>query len=144
MNAARFSRRPLSREKKGFTLIEIMVALSVLSISLVILLGLRNRSIALAAKSRHTIEATLLARQKITEISISGFPDLGESEGDFGNEYPLYRWRKNVVQTPFEEVREMFLEIIWKNNDQKENISVTTYLFDDKTRPGRRGSGSGS
>ncbi len=118
--------------KKGFTLIEIMVALSVLSISLVVLLGLRNSDIALAAKGRSIIEATILARQKITEISSAGFPSLGEAQGDFAEEFPQYTWRQTVVQTPFEQVRELYLEIVWKNNTQEERVGVTTYLFDHK------------
>lgn len=114
-----------------------MVALSVLSISLVVLLGLRNHGITLAAKSRHLIEATILARQKITEISTVGFPSLGEAEGDFGEDLPQYTWRQTVVQTPFEQVRELLLEIVWKNNEREERIGVTTYLFDNKANVSR-------
>lgn len=119
--------------KKGFTLIEIMVALSVLSISLVVLLGLRNRGISLAEKSRHIIEATLLARQKVTEISSKGFASLGEEKGDFGEENPQYTWRQTVIQTPFQKVRELLVQIIWKENNREETVDITTYLFNSTT-----------
>lgn len=130
MNAHSFN--PIS-SKKGFTLIEIMVALSVLSISLVVLLGLRNRGISLAEKSRHIIEATLLARQKVTEISSEGFASLGEEKGDFGEESPQYTWRQTVIQTPFQEVRELLIQIIWKENNREDTVDVTTYLFNSAT-----------
>ncbi len=119
--------------KKGFTLIEIMVALSVLSISLVVLLGLRNRGISLAEKSRHIIEATLLARQKTTEISAQGFAGLGEEKGDFGDESPQYSWRQTVIQTPVQEIRELLVQIVWKENNREETVDVTTYLFNNAT-----------
>jgi len=119
---------------KGFTLIEIMVALAVLSISLVVLLGLRNRGISLSDRSRNIIEASILARQKVTEISAAGFADLGEKEGDFGEESPKYLWRQVVVQTPFEAVRELLVQISWKNSHREETVDVTTYLFDSGIR----------
>jgi len=122
------------RRKKGFTLIEIMIALSVLSIALVVLLGLRNQGITLAARSRHMIEATLLARQKVTEISAAGFAELGEKEGDFGDEFPQYKWRQNVVQTPFNVVRELLLQVVWKEENREISLDVTTYLFDRGTK----------
>lgn len=116
----------------GFTLLEIMIALAVLSISFVVLLGLRNRDIALATYSHHMTEATLLARRQITEISIAGFPDLGESEGDFGEESPGYQWKQEVKQTPFDVVRELVLRVEWKEGDREEGVSFTTYVFNAK------------
>lgn len=118
----------------GFTLIEVMIALSILSIALVVLLGLRNQGIKLAARSRHIIEATLLARQKVTEVSAEGFPDLGEKDGDFGTDFPQYRWRRYVVQTPFNIVREMMVSVVWKENNREVTLDVTTYLFDRGTK----------
>ncbi|HLG22490.1 MAG TPA: prepilin-type N-terminal cleavage/methylation domain-containing protein [Candidatus Manganitrophaceae bacterium] len=135
------------RGQRGFTLIEIMVALAVLSIALVVLLGLRNRDLALAAYSRHLTEATLLARQKIGEISLAGFPDLGEREGDFADAAPgyrdlrgmvfgrtEYRWREEVKQTPYpyDVVRELSLTVVWSEGGREETARFTTYLFNVK------------
>ena len=130
-----FSEQSARRRKKGFTLIEIMIALSVLSIALVVLLGLRNQGIALAARSRQVIDATLLARQKVTEISAEGFPELGEQSGDFGANFPQYTWRQHVVQTPFNIVRELLLEVVWKEDHREMTVNVTTYLFDRGINP---------
>jgi len=123
-------RRLSLRPKGGFTLLEIMVALAVLSISLVVLLGLRNRDIALSERARRITEATFLGRQKMTAISISGFPDFGETHGDFEEEGP-YTWRQEVKQTPFDEVREVLVQVVWKNNSSEESVRFTSYIFDD-------------
>lgn len=118
--------------RRGFTLIEIMIALMVLSVSFVVLMGLRNRDLALAAYSHHMTEATLLARQRITEVSVAGFPDMGESEGDFGEAAPRYRWKQQVKQTPFEVVRELVLAVVWNEGSREEEVRFTTYLFNAK------------
>lgn len=120
----------IRRSPSGFTLLEIMIALAVISISFVVLLGLRNRDIALAAYSRHITVSTLLARQKITGVSVEGFPDLGFSEGDFGEDYPAFKWRQEVKQTPFDVVRELDLRVVWEEGDREEVSRFTLYLFD--------------
>lgn len=119
----------IRNRQSGFTLIEIMVSLAVLAIALTVLLGLRNRDIALSAYSGHLTEATLLARQRISEVSFAGFPDLGAREGDFGEEYPNYKWKEEVKQTPYEVVRELNLEVLWKEGKREESVRFTTFLF---------------
>lgn len=115
--------------RDGFTLIEIMIALAVLGISLTVLLGLRNRDIALSAYSGHMTEATLLARQRISEVSFAGFPDLGAREGDFGEDHPNYKWKEEVKQTPYDVVRELNLEVLWTEGGREESVRFTTFLF---------------
>ncbi|MFQ5544256.1 MAG: type II secretion system protein [Nitrospiria bacterium] len=127
-NSASTKRR--NSGERGFTLLEIMVALALLSISLVILLGLRNRDVALSERARQITEATILARQRITAVSVAGFPDLGKSDGDFGEDFPRYRWAQEIKQTFFEEVRELILSVRWKEGKREEEIQFTTYLFD--------------
>ena len=111
-----------------------MVALAVLSISLVVLLGLRNRDIALSERARRITEATFLGRQRMTEVSILGFPDFGETSGTFGEDVPQYVWRQEVTQTPFEAVREVLVQIVWKNKESEESVGFTAYLFDDGSK----------
>lgn len=126
------SRLPPPGSSRGFTLIEIMIALAVLAISLTVLLGLRNRDIALSGYSGHLTEATLLARQQIAEITFAGFPDLGEKEGDFGEERPGYRWKQEVKQTPYDVVRELNLDVLWKEGGREESVRFTTFVFNAK------------
>ncbi len=118
------------KSRSGFTLLEIMIALAVVSISFVVLLGLRNRDIVLAEYSRHITVSTLLARQKITEVSVEGFPDLGSSDGGFGETYPEFKWRQEVRQTPFDVVRELELSVVWKEGVREEVSRFTVYIFD--------------
>ena len=109
-----------------------MIALMVLSVSFVVLIGLRNRDIALAAYSHHMTEATLLARQRITEVTAAGFPEMGDSEGDFGEAAPFFKWKQQVKQTPFDVVRELALAVVWKEGSRDEEVRFTTYLFNAK------------
>ena len=82
---------PRSREE-GFTLLEVMAAVVILSIALVSLLQANNQSILLKGRAQNVTTATLLAREKLSEILID--PDsLEESQtGDFGDRFPYWHW----------------------------------------------------
>jgi general secretion pathway protein I len=120
--------------KKGFTLLEVMIALAIIAISFVSLLALRNRDLLLSGYSRDIMEATLLARQKMTEVELAGFPDLGELGGDFG-EGSRFRWNERVIApellpTLSNVVREVHVTVSW--SDDKERVELVSYLFNNQ------------
>ncbi len=111
---------------RGFTFIEIMVALAVLALSLTGLLGLRNRDLSAAALGHHLMEATLLANEKIAHVAAQGFPPVGLTEGDAES----YHWMAGVSETPFGRVREVVVTVYWQEGGHREEVHLATYLFD--------------
>src|SRR5262249_54706992 len=74
---------------RGFTLLEVLVAVAVLGLALVSLLGLHVRNIDLIARDERVTEATMLARGLMAEIDAdTTMPQLGTTEGDFEDDYP--------------------------------------------------------
>ena len=118
-------------ERSGFTLLEVLVALAILSIALVVLLGLRNRDVALVDATRHLTVATALARMKVVEVGLEGFPELGESAGEFGEGYPEFHWQRVVSSTPFDYVREVRVSVAWSQND-RERVELVHYVFQEQ------------
>ena len=114
---------------KGFTLIEVMTALTVLAIAFVILLGLRNRDVALSSKAAHLIQATLLAQQKISELSLERSKDTGNRKGDFGDTVPGYRWEMEIHETPRKRLLELIVVVLWKSSTREESVRFTRYLI---------------
>ena len=114
---------------KGFTLIEVMTALTVLAISFVILLGLRNRDIKISEKSAHLIQATLLAQKKMADLSLEKNKDTGTRNGDFGDAFPDYRWEMEIHETPRKQLRELILKVLWGKKTNEENVSFTRYII---------------
>src|SRR4051794_27151600 len=70
--------RPLPSPKsqvsslKGFTLLEVLVAMAVLAVALVSLLGLYNRSLLLTIRAQHLSTATLLVQEMVTRTQLEG------------------------------------------------------------------------
>jgi len=108
----------------GFTLIEVMIAITIIAIALVVILHSYGLGVSMANESQDFSLATLLAQRKMAEIELEGFPKVGGEEGDFGEAYPGFTWRETVIETPIEDLRKVTLTISW---DEK-NLEVATYL----------------
>ncbi len=117
--------------RDGFTLLEVLVALAILAVTLVALLGLRNRDVMLVDQARQMTMGTALARMKMVEAEIAGFPEVGESSGGFGEAYPNFSWRQAVLPTPFDYVREVQVFVTWTEGAGGE-VGLISYVFQEE------------
>ncbi|MGD8891708.1 MAG: prepilin-type N-terminal cleavage/methylation domain-containing protein [Desulfobacterales bacterium] len=79
----------------GFTLLEIMVAVSIIAIVLVSVYKMQAQTISMNYAARFYATAPLLAQLKIAEVQIENLGKSADDSGDFGDEFSGYRW--NVV-----------------------------------------------
>jgi general secretion pathway protein I len=90
----------LCSRERGFTLLEVMVAMAILGIALLGLLGLQHQSMQSVIRAQQSTRASMLAQAVMTEAEIERFPDLGHSTGDFQSafpgEFPDFRWEREV------------------------------------------------
>jgi len=104
--------------QRGFTLIEVMIAMGILATALVALLGLRNRDVQMQDHARQLTQATLLARDLLFEAELKDGAELGHLEGDFGEEYPGFAWQRQVDTFLIEQVRKVELAVTWGDADR--------------------------
>ena len=81
---------------KGFTLLEVMIAVALIAIALTTLLGSQSQSVSFANSAKFETMAALLAQSKMSEITVQGHDELTNDSGDFGDDYPGYAWEVNV------------------------------------------------
>lgn len=81
----------------GFTFIEVMVALAIVSISLLVLLKLHLMSIKMLDKADLTCQAVFLAEEKLAETLANGFPKEGTDSGELEKNGVLFNWRTEVA-----------------------------------------------
>ena len=84
------------RFQQGFTLLEVMVSVTIIAIALVTLIGSQSQSVSIATISRFDTTASLLAQQKMAELALGGFDELRSGSGDFGEEFSMYSWTVEV------------------------------------------------
>ncbi|MFH1223541.1 MAG: prepilin-type N-terminal cleavage/methylation domain-containing protein [Pseudomonadota bacterium] len=109
----------LKENKRGFTLVEVMIALLILSITLIALTGSQGVSLNSTRKAKFITLGTIVAKNMLEDIDIMadvrGFDyikELGEkTEGDFDDEqYQGWKWVREVkeVNIPISELIKTF------------------------------------
>jgi len=127
---------------RGFTLLEVVIALGILALALPILLGLRNWDLDLLARTKDLTTATILAQEKLIETELGVLLPLGETGGQFlstplgsqataemTNRPSNYRWKRIVSPTPLPVVREIKVQVLWPRGMTEEMVEVSTYVF---------------
>ena len=89
---------------KGFTLLEVMIAVALVAIALTALLGSQSQSVSFANSAKFETMAALLAQSKMSEISMREADSLSNDSGDFGDDYPGYAWEATVSDISIEGV----------------------------------------
>ena len=74
----------------GFTLIEVMIAMTILAIALVAVFQSQSQSISMSNDSRFMTTAALLAQSKMVEAEAGSALANHKEDGDFGPDYPQY------------------------------------------------------
>jgi len=124
--------RPQS--KAGFTLLEIMAAISIIAIVLVTVYRLHAQTLSMNYSARFYTTAPMLAQKKMAEIELEGRENMSDDSGDFGDEFPGYRWQvavEDVESKALGNVAENLKKIdilITLNNDEF-TYRVRTYKF---------------
>ena len=118
----------LKKAYKGFTFIEIMIAILIIAVSIIPILNSCGLSLTLSSRTRDIITSTILANSLMAEIQTEGFPSIGLEEGDFGKDYPRFSWRKKVEEGPIENLRIVEVEVFYKDGETERSTTLTTFI----------------
>lgn len=83
---------------QGFTLLEVMAAISIMAIVLTAVFQLHIQTISMNNTARFYTTAPLLAQTRIAVLEISDDISEGTQSGDFGNDFPGYTWTVTIEQ----------------------------------------------
>ncbi len=117
----------------GFTLIEVLVAISILVIAMTSVYRLQGDTFRMSGSARFYTLAPMLAKSKLSEMEIQGFKNAGDGAGDFGQAYPGFTWnvRMEEMQSELLKDRKYHLIKIDLTISQDEDLSyaLRTYRF---------------
>lgn len=112
---------------RGFTLIEVLIAMVILSITFVWLISAVNRSIDTAVRSKFITTSTLLAQKRIADVlSDDGERSSGVGLGDFGDDHQGYAYTERIEPTPLSGYSKYTLLIKW---GEKGNLETEFNAF---------------
>jgi general secretion pathway protein I len=107
---------PSRRSDRGFTLLEMLIAIGIIAFAFVGLLGLHARNIGMTIRDQNMTRATLLARHKVSEIEFQarteGIEAVSGGSGTFEG-YPGYAFDVQVEPTELDMVRRVVVRVFW-------------------------------
>ncbi|MCP4112384.1 MAG: prepilin-type N-terminal cleavage/methylation domain-containing protein [Desulfobacteraceae bacterium] len=113
----------------GFTLLEVMVAVSILAIALVSIYRLHTQTISMNNAIKFHTVAPLLAQGKLAEFEIKPADELEDDSGDFGDDFPGYNWRASVEDVEPKELEELEGYAILKKIDVTVNFEGGGFVY---------------
>jgi general secretion pathway protein I len=140
--------------RQGFTLLEVVVAMAMLSLGLMAIFDLNSRAVSLHSYGKKLTVATLLARGQMIEIEQKliqdGFStDDDEENGDFSQEgWPSYKWRAQILAPKTQGMSPMqimagVLGLPMGEDAEGDPLSFITNLMGGGGETGTPGPGSG-
>jgi general secretion pathway protein I len=123
----------MTSERKGFTLLEVIIALAIVSISLVALLGLNIRCLEVQGRLQNVTTATLLAQQEISRLEMEAQNktlSFVENNGRFEEPFEQYRWTTRYQDTLVEAVKMVTVSVFWDNVEKTRSVDLTSFLME--------------
>jgi Tfp pilus assembly protein PilV len=109
-----------------------MVAVTIMSMVLVSLLGLKNRSMQDVALAEHITTATMLANGKMLDTIKSRKFDPVEEEGEYSTREDImeYTWKRTITKIELPGgslLTEIHVATLWKEGTRPEIVELVAY-----------------
>lgn len=136
---SRAERRPGGlRRGEAFTLIEVVIALAIVSIALLGLLELQLNCLTVSESARTSAMAVLIAQEKAAEIAADGWPALGAKSGATEMDGSQFSWRTEVSAVDAVAscgpvrgaLRQVAVNVTWRDGGGPRTMQMTTYVAD--------------
>ena len=115
---------------KGFTLIEVMLAVSILAIGIIGVLRAYATSVDALEVGQENIDAVCLLKEKMSEVEQDALKQkgvsLGRSTGEFEGNFANYKWELDIKPSTVDSLNEVKLIVFHKENTRK--FTLWTYM----------------
>ena len=131
----------LWRNEKGFSLLEVIVALAIMAGGFLAVLNLFSGSVRSVDFSGQYLKAVTLANSKMNELEILNFA-VDDQTGIFKNE-ENYRWQLDIA--PYDsdlndeksniQLQKVLLKVLWNDNGNPRKVELATLRLEGQTLP---------
>ena len=112
----------------GFSLIEVLCAILILGVGIVGLSEGITVSLRSSKEAERISAAATLAAGRIEMLRAEGYLTEGETEGDFGTEFPLYGYRQTIATTSIDGLFDVTVAVTLRGGEDV--FELKTLLFE--------------
>jgi general secretion pathway protein I len=118
--------------QRGFTLLEVMVALVIVALGLMAAFGQVNQSLTVASRLRDKTLANWVALNQMTELRLLGqsgeFPAIGSRSDEVDMARNTWRFTVKVVKTPLATMRRVDISVAFADRPDTVVTTLTGFL----------------
>jgi prepilin-type N-terminal cleavage/methylation domain-containing protein len=117
------------RRHGGFTFAELLATVVLIGIIMPVAMRTITLCTSLAGLSRKETEAASLARTRLTELTASDEWQNSGRAGDFGSDWPAYRWTAEVSNWTDSVVSQVDLTVHWQSQNRARSVTLSTLVY---------------
>ena len=120
------------QNKKGFTLLEVMIAVAIVGTAFVACLSLANQCIRSQSRVEHITTATMLAKHKMSELEAqarTGAANDSKRSGTYEEPYSIYAWEVEYIPTPLDGIEQVSVRIRWGDVELNDEVVIDSFTF---------------
>lgn len=118
-------RKPCSRAAAtGFTMVEVVVALAILSTSVLAVFGAMHSCLTASGHARMLTRSVLLAESLLTEARLNKDLTFETTQGQQG----LYDWKVQIAPTPVENLAAIYVRVKWQRQQRPQQYELFSLL----------------
>ena len=118
--------RPGHTGTGGFSLVEIVVALTIFSLAVVAMLQVFGTCLQSTGTSTNTMRACLLAQGLMSETLAVQQLEPGEDAGQWEVQFPGANWTRRIAATETTGLYEVSITVAWPERGQDREFELTT------------------
>ncbi|MDE2126405.1 MAG: type II secretion system protein [Armatimonadetes bacterium] len=130
--------------RRGFTLIEMIVATMLLAIGVCAAMAAISSSVRAQDKARSIQTASLLAAQQLNS-AVENIQNIspGSTSGSFAPQHPNYHYNQTIAATSFQDLYQVSVQVMWGSPQNPQERTLATYIRQPPA-PGSTQTGSSS
>ena len=122
------------KKDEGFTLLEVVISLGLISIALLAVFHLQAQNLDLQSEAQFMTIAKGLVQERMSQIASRESLSAGTSTGDMGEDFPDFTYREEISEIiELENLFKVRVGIILERENMRKDLWLETHMYREKT-----------